>query len=157
GALADRVPRQHLLVVTGVGQALTAATLGTLSLLGLVRVEHLLLLTLPAGVLRGLEHAARQSYTHDVVGPAALLSGFAVLGVAVPLGGLGGWLGVGAAIARFGAGVAYFAVALGFLGGGLAMLPASAPPRQRTAAAGSLWQSALDFLVAVGRDRTLLV
>jgi MFS family permease len=80
GALADRVPRQHLLLVTGVGQALTAATLGTLSLLGLVRLEHLLLLTLLAGVLRGLEHAARQSYTHDVVGPAALLSGLAVLG-----------------------------------------------------------------------------
>lgn len=157
GALADRVPRPHLLVVTGLGQALTAATLGTLTLLGLVRLEHLLLLTLLAGVLRGLEHAARQSYTHDVVGPAALLSGFAVLGVATRLGWLLGSLGVGAAIARFGSGVAYFAVALGFLGGGLAVLPASAPPRRRGPAAGSLWQSALDFLLAMGRDRTLLM
>jgi Major Facilitator Superfamily len=156
GALADRVPRQRLLLVTGVGQALTAATLGTLTLLGLVRLEHLLLLTLLAGVLRGLEHAARQSYTHDVVGPAALLSGLAVLGVAMRVGWLLGSLGVGAVIARFGSGTAYLAVALGFLGGGLALLRASASPRERGPVAGSLWQSALDFLVAVGRDRTLL-
>jgi len=156
GALADRVPRQHLLLVTGVGQALTAATLGTLTLLGLVRLEHLLLLTLLAGVLRGLEHAARQSYTHDVVGPAALLSGLAVLGVSMRVGWLLGSLGVGAVIAHLGSGTAYLAVALGFLGGGLALLPASASPRERGPAVGSLWQSALDFLVAVGRDRTLL-
>ena len=47
GALADRVPRRQLLLVTGAGQALTAATLGTLALSGLVRFEHLLL-SLPA-------------------------------------------------------------------------------------------------------------
>jgi MFS family permease len=157
GALADRVPRQQLLLVTGAGQAVTAATLGALTLLGLVRLEHLLLLTLLAGVLRGIEHAARQSYTHDVVGPAALLKGFAVLGVAMRIGWLLGSLGVGAVIARYGAGVAYLAVALGFLGGGLALLAASSPPRQHAAAGGSLWKSAVDFLVAVRRERTLLV
>ncbi len=157
GALADRVPRHQLLMVTGAGQAVTAATLGTLALLGLVRLEHLLMLTLLAGVLRGLEHAARQSYTHDVVGASALMPGLAVLGVAMRGGWLVGSLGAGAVIAHFGSGVAYLAVAGGFLGGGLALLPASAPPRTRAVAAGSLWQSALDFLVALGRDRTLLV
>ena len=157
GALADRVPRHQLLMVTGAGQAVTAATLGTLALLGIVRLEHLLMLTLLAGVLRGLEHAARQSYTHDVVGASALMPGLAVLGVAMRGGWLVGSLGVGAVIAHFGSGVAYLAVAVGFLGGGLALLPASAPPRTRAIAAGSLWQSALDFLVALGRDRTLLV
>src|SRR4030095_3200402 len=132
-------PRERLLLVTGVGQALTAATLGTLTLLGLVRLEHLLLLTLLAGVLRGLEHAARQSYTHDVVGPAALLSGLAVLGVSMRVGWLLGSLGVGAVIAHLGSGTAYLAVALGFLGGGVALLPASASPRERGPAVGSLW------------------
>src|SRR2546428_12479739 len=34
GALADRVPRRHLLMATGVGQALTAASLGALVLAG---------------------------------------------------------------------------------------------------------------------------
>jgi MFS transporter, DHA1 family, staphyloferrin A biosynthesis exporter len=157
GALADRLPRHRLLMVTGAGQAVIAATLGALALLGLVRLEHLLILTLMAGVLRALEHAARQSYTHDVVGAAALMPGFAVLGVAMRGGWLVGSLGVGAVIAHFGTGVAYLVVAAGFLGGGLALLPASVPARPRAMAAGSLWHSALDFLVALGRDRTLLV
>src|SRR5688500_8932158 len=88
GALADRFPRHRLLMATGVGQALTTSTLGVLTVLGVVGLPHLLLLTLMSGVLRGVEHAARQSYTHDVVGAAALMQGFAVLGVAMR----SGWL-----------------------------------------------------------------
>jgi hypothetical protein len=157
GALADRVPRHRLLILTSVGQALTAATLGTFVLLGTATLAYVLTLTLVAGVLRGVEHAARQSYTHDVVGPAALMNGFAVLGVAMRIGWLVGSLGIGAVIAHFGSGVAYLAVAAGFLGGALALLPASAPPRARSAVGGSLWRSVLDFFVALRRERTLLV
>jgi MFS family permease len=70
GALADQCSRHRLLMLTSGGQALTAATLGVVVLLGTVSLAHVLLVTLAAGVLRGIEHAARQSYTHDVVGPA---------------------------------------------------------------------------------------
>jgi MFS family permease len=157
GALADRLPRQRLLLGTSTGQALTAATLGALTQLQLARLEHLLLLTLVAGGLRALEHAARQSYTHDVVGPGALVDGLAVLGIATRAGWLLGSLGLGAVIAHFGSGVAYFAVALGFLGGGLALLPASAPARSSSTDPASLWRSALDFFVAVRHDPTLLL
>jgi hypothetical protein len=108
-------------------------------------------------VLRGLEHAARQSYTHDVVGPAALVDGLAVLGIATRAGWLLGSLGLGAVIAHFGSAVAYFTVALGFLGGGLALLPASTPARASSTDPGSLWRSALEFFVAVRHDPTLLL
>jgi MFS transporter, DHA1 family, staphyloferrin A biosynthesis exporter len=157
GALADRVPRHRLLMLTSSGQALTAATLGVVTWLGVVNLGHVLVLTFCAGVLRGVEHAARQSYTHDVVGPASLMNGLAILGVAMRGGWLLGSLGVGAVIAQAGSGVAYFTVALGFLGGALALLPASAPAPAGAAGAGSLWRSAMEFLVAVRRDRTLLV
>src|SRR5438552_2986879 len=123
GALADRFPRHQLLMLTGAGQALTASALGALTLLGQVGLAHVLLLTLAAGTLRGLEHAARQSYTHDVVGAPALVPGLAVLGVAMRLGWLLGSLGVGAIIARFGSGAAYLAVASGFLAGALGLAP----------------------------------
>jgi hypothetical protein len=157
GALADRCPRRPLLMLSGTGQALTAATLGALALSGNVTLAHVLLLTLAAGVLRAIEHAARQGYTHDMVGPAALVHGLAVLGVAMRGGWLLGSLGVGAVIARHGSGAAYVAVALGFLGGALALLPAMAPAATRAAVSGSLWRSTLDFLVALRRDRGLLV
>ena len=156
GALADRVPRHRLLMATGAGQALTATTLGTLALLDMIGLGHILLLTLAAGVLRGIEHAARQSYTHDVVGAADLVKGFAMLGVAMRAGWLLGSLGVGATIARFESGAGYLVVACGYLAGAGVLLLASTPPRTPSSAHGSLWRSIAEFLTAVRHDRTLL-
>jgi MFS family permease len=158
GALADRVPRHRLLMATGAGQALTSATLGTFTLLGAVRLPHLLALTLAAGVLRGVEHAARQSYTHDVVGAAGLVKGFAVLGVGMRVGWLLGSLSVGAIIARFHAGAGYLFVACGYLAGAMVLLLVSPPaPTTSSAEPGSLWRSVTEFLGAVRTDRALLV
>jgi len=157
GVLADRFPRHRLLMLTGAGQALTTATLGVLTLLGLASLPPILLLTFAAGMIRGVEQAARQSYTHDVVGAAELVNGLAVLGVAIRAGWLLGSLGAGAVIARFGSGVAYLAVAAGYLGGTAALLAASAPAGTTASAPGSLWRSVVDFASAVGADRTLLV
>jgi hypothetical protein len=157
GALADRFPRQRLLMLTGAGQALTAATLGVLVLLGDVTLALVLLLTFAAGTLRGLEHAARQGYTHDVVGAAALLPGLAALGVAMRVGWLVGSLGVGTIIARFGSGAAYLAVAAGFLAGAAALVAASSPARAKPAAPDSLWRSVVGFATAMRTERSLLV
>jgi hypothetical protein len=157
GALADRVPRRPLLVLSGAGQALTAATLGVLVLSGHVHIGHVLLLTLVAGTLRGLEHAARQSYTHDVVGGGALVPGMAVLGIVMRVGWLVGALGVGAIIAHWGSGAAYLAVATGFLAGALPLLGAAGRERTAPPAPGSLWRGVRDFGAATRRDHALLV
>jgi len=157
GVLADRFPRHRLMMATGAGQALAAAALGVLTLLGLASLTAILLLTFAAGMIRGVEQAARQSYTHDVVGAAELMNGLAVLGVAMRAGWLLGSLGTGAVIAHLGAGAAYLAVAAGYLAGAAALLPASAPAGATARAAGSAWRSVVDFAAAVGRDRTLLL
>src|SRR5262245_50812446 len=149
GALADRFPRHRLLMATGVGQTLTTSTLGMLALLGVVSLAHVLLLTLVSGVLRGVEHAARQSYTHDVVGAAALVKGLALLGVAMRSGWLLGSLGAGAIIARFGPGAGYLAVACGYLAGAAVLLLASSPPPSTSPGDGSLWRSVTEFFAAV--------
>ena len=157
GALADRVPRHRLLMATGVGQALTTSTLGVLTLLGVVGLGHVLLLTLVSGTLRGVEHAARQSYTHDVVGAAALVKGFAVLGVAMRSGWLLGSLGAGAIMARFGPGAGYLAISAGYLAGAAVLLFASSPAPATSREAGSLWRSVTEFFTAIRTDRALLV
>jgi hypothetical protein len=157
GAVADRFPRQRLLMLTGVGQALTASTLGALTWLGYVSFVHVLLLTLAAGTLRGLEHAARQSYTHDVVGATALLPGLAVLGVAMRIGWLIGSLGAGFVIARVGSGAAYFVVAAGFLAGAAALVRASSAPRAMPPQAESLWRGVVGFAKAMRAERALVV
>jgi MFS family permease len=157
GVLADRVPRPRLLVATGAGQALAAAVLGGLTLLGAVSLDQLMLLTFASGALRGVEHAARQSYAHDVVGPAGLVNGLAILGVAMRAGWLLGSLGVGALIAHLGSGWAYLAVAAAYLAGGLALLPARAPVPTVHAAPDSLWRGVTAFVASVRDDRMLLV
>jgi hypothetical protein len=157
GALADRFPRHRLLMLTGAGQALSAAVLGAVTLAGAVSLGTVLALTLTAGALRGIEHAARQSYTHDVVGPTSLVKGLAILGVVMRGGWLLGSIVVGAVIARFGSGVGYLVVAAGFLGGALLLLSTAAPPRATGPANRTLWQSTMEFFVSVSRDRTVLV
>ena len=156
GALADRFPRHRVLTVTAAGQALTAATLGLLTLFGFVSLPVILLLTLAAGTIRGVEHAARQSYAHDVAGAAELVNGLALLGIAMRGGWLLGSLGAGWVIAHLGSGAAYLAVAAGYLAGAATLLPASAPASPPARATGSLWDHMVDFITAVGRDHTLL-
>jgi len=157
GALADRFPRQRLLMVAGIGQALTASTLGVLAWRGDVTFAHVLLLTLTAGMLRGLEQVARQSYTHDVVGAAGLLPGLAALGVAMRIGWLVGSLGAGVVIASVGSGAAYFMVAAGFLAGAVTLRRASRPKRAVRAEVESLWRNVAGFTKALRAEGTLLV
>jgi hypothetical protein len=157
GVIADRVARPRLLAATGAGQALTTGLMGVLALTGAVGLGQLILLTLVGGTLRGLEHAARQSYAHDVVGAAGLVSGLAVLGVAMRAGWLLGSLGAGAMIARHGSGAAYLVVAAAYLAGALTMLPARAMAPAAPAARDSMWQGITGFVAAVNRDRMLLV
>src|SRR5215472_5919306 len=154
GAVADRFPRHRVLVATGVGQALMVATLGILALLGRASLGTVLLFTFAAGMIRGIEQAARQSYAHDVVGPADLVNGLALLGIAMRAGSLG----AGAVIAHLGSGAGYLTVAASYLAGAAALLPASAASEGATARpTGSLWKSVVDFGGAISRDRLLLV
>jgi len=122
-----------------------------------VTFGHLLLLTLAAGMLRGLEQAARQSYTHDVVGAAGLLPGLAALGVVMRVGWLVGSLGAGVVIASVGSGAAYFMVAAGFLAGAVALRRSSRPKRAMRAEAESLWRNVAGFTRALRAEGALLV
>src|SRR5437763_336072 len=87
----------------------------------------------------------------------ALVTGFAILGVAMRGGWLVGSLGAGAVIARSGTGAAYLMVAAGFLLGAVALLPAGAPSATVSANPASLGRSVLEFFAAMRTDRGLLV
>jgi hypothetical protein len=149
GVLADRVPRQRLLLATGAGQAVTAGLIGAMTLLGVVSFTALVLLTFVAGSIRAVEHAARQSYTHDVAGAAQLVNGFVLLGVAMRGGWLVGSLGAGAVIAQLGSGAAYLAVAVAFLAGGLPLVRASAAAVAPRGVTGTVWEGIVGFATAL--------
>ncbi len=156
GVLADRGDRIRVLRATSALLAVTSAALGILALLGAVHVWHLLALTFASGCVRALQQAARQSYVHDLVGGGELVSGLALLGLAMRAGGLLGSLLGGALTAHVGSGAAYLAAAGGYLASGLALLPAQAGQRHATASEGaSLWRGFVDFVTALRRDRLL--
>ncbi len=155
GILADRVDRNRLLRAASTAMAASSAALGLLALAGAVRVWHLLLLTLLSGGVRALQQAGRQSYAHDLVGASDLVSGLALLGLAMRAGGLVGSLLAGALTARLGAGAAYLAAAAGYLASALALLPAQVGPRRAPAGDGSLWRGFADFLGSFRHDRVL--
>jgi hypothetical protein len=157
GVLADRVPRHQLLVATGVGQALSTAALGSITLAGHVSFAHLFVFTLASGVLRGVEHAARQSYTHDVAGAEGLVRGLAIQGLAMRCGWFAGSLGTGAVIANLGPGPAYIGVGIAYLVGTLPLVGASPPMRTAPPERESLWRAVGEFVDGVRKDRTLFV
>jgi hypothetical protein len=153
GVIADRLPRQRLLIATGAGQALCATLLGVLALTGAVSLAQLVLLTFVGGILRGLERMTRQA-AHDVVRAAGLVSGLAILGVAML-----GWL-VGSS-ARAPSSRATGQVPTS------SWLPPTWPagsrapgPRGdggRAVHLDSMWRGITSFVDAVNRDRMLLV
>ena len=157
GVLADRWPRHRLLMLTAVGQALVAAATGGVILSGHLRLPQLLFMTLISGTLRGVEHATRQSYAHDVVGGAGLVRGLAVLGLAMRGGWLVGSLGAGVVIAELGSGVAYLAVAASYLLSALVLLPVTAPARAALPSTASMWHDVVDFAGLLRRDAMLLM
>ena len=156
GVLADRWPRHRLLIVTAVGQTLMMGALGAVTMAGALSLPHLLVFTLASGALRGVEHATRQSYAHDVVGGGALVRGLAVLGLAMRAGWLVGSLGAGVLLARLGAGPAYLAIAASYLVSALALLPVAPPPASAPPTGESVWRNVVGFAALLRTDTMLL-
>jgi len=156
GVVADRGDRVRLLQLSGVAMAVTAATLGLLVALRFAGVWPALVLTFVTGCARALHQTARQSYAHDIAGPAGLVHALALVALTSRVGGLFGSLLIGFLIARHGSAVAYLAVAAGYLASAVAMLPAQSNRRPSAADAGSVGADVVDFLTMIRRDRVLL-
>jgi MFS family permease len=154
GVIADRSDRVRLLRLSGYGMGAASALLGVLTLAGVVALWHVLLVTVASGCVRTLFQTARQSYTHDLVGPGELVHAVALLGVHMRVGGLAGSLLTGALTARLGPGAGYLGVAAGFLAGTLVF--SRMPPAGSVATAReSVWAGFVDFVRALRRDRVL--
>ena len=72
GALADRMPRRRLVILTQSGLLLQALLLTLLTASGAIRVWHIILLEFVLGALGSLDVPARQSLLMELVGPADL-------------------------------------------------------------------------------------
>lgn len=78
GVAADRVPKRKLLLATQSGSALTAFTLGILTLTGKVQYWHVLTLAALLGTINSFDTPTRQSFIVELVGKKDLMNAIAL-------------------------------------------------------------------------------
>lgn len=141
GAVTDRFDRRFVLRLTGLALALNTLLLGVLTLDD-VNIPQVLLLSVLGGGFWSLTQTARQSYAYDVVGAERAVNGLALISLAQRIGGVGGALLAGGALAAWGPGETYLLLAAALLLSALAMFAA----RARGAAAPVATQPVLQNL-----------
>lgn len=115
GAIADRVDRRRLLLVTQSLFILLAGTLAVLTLAGAIRVWMLFALGLATGVVAAPDNAARQVFAFDLVGGDRLGSAISLNEVVLNLSRVAGPALGGLFLATLGAGPCFAANAASYL------------------------------------------
>lgn len=136
GAVADRVNRRNLVLVSQVGEAIVAALLAYLTFQGQVSLWHIYGLTALQAMVMALGGPARQALVPNLVPAKDLPSAFSLTSIAFNAGTIAGPALAGIVIARYGQGYTYLINAISFLaliGALIAMGPiVQELPKQRT-------------------------
>ncbi len=134
GSLADRFPRRRLVLITQTNAIVQAAILAAVTLGGVVRPWHVLLLAAMLGMTYAFEIPARQALLADIAGedmPNAIALNSSIVNLARVVGpALAGWI-----VALVGEGWCFALNALSFLGTYRALLLMD-PPAQPPATGG---------------------
>ena len=154
GAVADRVPRKRLILITLTAEALVAFALGALVVTGAVRFWHLYIATAVTGTLVSFEQPARLAMYPSLVSRAQLQNAVMLHAVIHRSSTLIGPAIGGLLIARFGIAVPYFVNAASFVAILLALLAIHVPDHAVRIRA-SVAREVLDGLRYVGRHRVL--
>ena len=78
GAVADRIDRHRIIVITQTASMILPLTLAALTLTGTVRVWHVLTLASCLGVVNAFDIPARQAFIVDMVGHDDLMNAIAL-------------------------------------------------------------------------------
>jgi MFS family permease len=155
GALADRVDRRRLIRNVSVATGVVSASMGLLQFAGELSVALILLGTFLASATRSLGQSARASYAFDIVGPARVVSGTAMMQVAQRAGAVAGSLGVGLLLAGVGAGEAYVALAVAHVLSAIVIIWARAVGQSAPVARPPVWQGVRELMAELGHNRKL--
>ena len=151
GAIADRVPRRVLLLLTESSMLIASLTVGLLGLTGQLQFWHLYVLSFVSGTLSAFSIPARHALFAGLVPRGSMQSAVTLNAVAVRSGALIGPSIGGVALAYGGYAFPFFINAAGFIGMLLALASMRLPSRQTETASSptNLWHgmtSGLDFV-----------
>lgn len=159
GALADRVPKRTLLLMTQVVAMLLALVLALLTLTGLVQVWHVLLLAALLGLVNAFDAPARQAFTVEMVGRADLLNAIALNSSIFNGARTIGPAVAGMVVAAIGEGPAFLLNGLSFLAVIAGLLMMRLPPFQAPSGTRSVHQlrEGLSYIASEPAVRSLLL
>jgi MFS family permease len=154
GVWADRWNRHRMIVATQALSMLQALVLAALVLSGVVRVWHVLALSLFLGLVNAFDVPARQSFLVEMVGGRQdLANAIALNSSTFNAARLVGPAVAGAMIAAFGEGVVFLVNGLSYVAVIAALLAMRVPPRPPLAgAAAPAWQDLQEGVAYVRRS-----
>lgn len=155
GVLADRVERRALMLVTQIAQMLLAFLLAGLTLAGVVRVEHVLVIALMVGLVNAINTPVRQGIISDLVPRSDLQNAIAVNSAQFQTSRLFGPALAGVVVARFGPGWAFLVNGLSFLAVIVSLLLLRLPPWSPPQRKLTVLQSAREGLSFVYRHEVI--
>lgn len=115
GLVADRLPRRKVLIGTQSSSLLVATALAILSLAGVIRVGHIMVLAFLQGCIDAIDMTVRQTFQMDLVGPEDLQSAVSLNSAAFNSARMVGPPVAGMLIAWVGEGVCFAMNAVSYL------------------------------------------
>jgi MFS family permease len=137
GLVADRFPRRGAVLLTQSASLVLATILATLTLTGLVRVEHILVLAFLQGSVDSMDMTVRQTFQMDLVGPDDLQSAVSLNAAAYNSARMVGPFLAGILIAKVGEGVCFALNAVSFVAVLVMLVMIRVPPGGAGSGAGS--------------------
>lgn len=134
GAIADRLPKRGLIILTQSVAMILAFVLGILVVTGKVRYEHVIALAALMGTVNAIDMPARQSFIIELVGKQDLMNGIALHASLFNGARIVGPALAGVIIARFGLAVCFLINAASFLAVLVQLLRIRLPGQQPHAA-----------------------
>ncbi|HEY1013534.1 MAG TPA: MFS transporter [Herpetosiphonaceae bacterium] len=159
GAIADRVPRYRLILITQIAALVQAALFGALVGFGVIQLWHVYVLALALGVITAIDTPVRQAFVVELVGRDQRPNAIALNSMLFNSARIVGPAVAGMLIARLGIAPAFYLNALSFIGvlGALLMMDRSTfrppPPPAET----SIVRGIAEGLAYIWRTPTVLL
>nr|MEE4269013.1 MFS transporter [Candidatus Krumholzibacteria bacterium] len=154
GALADRLDKRRMIIVSQIAAALTSGTIAVLVLAGIAEPWHLMVLATLGGIAFAFEVPARQAFVIEMVGRENLQNAIALNSAMVNLSRIVGPAVAGLLMGSLGIGFCFVADALSYLAVIVTLVKLRIVPVTRTATKEGRWRElAAGFRVVHGNRR----
>ena len=155
GALADRIPRRRMVILSQAGNMMLTLLMAALVLVGVIELWHLIVVGLFSGSLMALNMPSRQAMISEIVPDGKLMNAISLSTAAMNITGMAGPAAAGFIIKYFDTHSAFFVISgmYGFAAASVAMVNAGRTAMSRSGK--SMVGDIREGLAYVVRDRVL--